>query len=203
MISVHLLQTSRPAPPPTRLGMWYLVPGLALLAVLAGYVILANGVNPVVVIVLGILAATFLVFAHSGPIQEISTDLKSLKVKFQKQIQGQQEQIKGQEEEINGLGDQVGILKLVVRGLVTRHMLSHLNKIAGLQDDYVRFEWSMYNELEHLDAMDYVAPHNGTGLQAMRNDHGHPGSELRLKDYLDITPEGLKYLDAWGQVSKE
>ncbi|MFI7408422.1 hypothetical protein ACIBU0_07115 [Streptomyces sp. NPDC049627] len=173
---------------------------------LVAYIIvgsLGDDLNPVVVIALGILAATFLVFAHSGPILEFSTDLKSLSVKFQEQIRGQQQEISGQKEQINGLGDQVDILKLVVRGLVTRHMLSHLEKIAGLQDDYVRFEWSMYNELEHLDAMGYVAPHDGTGLHAMRNNHGHPGSELHLRNYLDVTPEGLKYLDAWAQVSKE
>ncbi|MEW2285364.1 hypothetical protein [Streptomyces sp. NPDC047841] len=188
MIRVSFPHVSRSATYPKQLAIWFLVPGLALFAVLVAYITygaLSDQLNAAIVAAIGVIAITFLGFAHAGPIQEITTGLEGMRVKFR------------------GLQDQVDILRLVVRGLVTRYMLSHLRKLADLEADYVRFEWSMFRELDHLENIGYVTPSDQRGLQAIVDDHGQPGSEFHLKDYLRITSDGLEYLEAWAQVSKK
>ncbi|WP_330462134.1 hypothetical protein [Streptomyces sp. NBC_00775] len=147
-----------------------------------------NGLDPIVVATLALLAVASVAASRAGPLQEVAAG--AFRIRFF-------------EKKIEKLEDDVGTLEFVVRGLVTRHMLSHLRKLADTESDWVRFRWSMYSELEHLQDVGYVVPNDERGLQALISDHEHSDEEFHLKRYLQLTSTGWEYLRAWEKVSGE
>ena len=58
----------------------------------------------------------------------------------------------------------------------------------------VRFHNNMIDELHRLDAIRYVAPNPGYGMTSIRERDGND-REFDLKQYCQITSEGLRYLE--------
>lgn len=92
------------------------------------------------------------------------------------------------------LESDVRVLQVLIGGLVTKYELVHLEKISGDDPVSVRFSHKMVEELEHLDAMQFVFPLNSRGLNAMEEDHGSGVDNFDLKEYVGITSEGREYI---------
>lgn len=60
----------------------------------------------------------------------------------------------------------------------------------------VRFNRIMLdNELYHLDSVDFIRPLRiDPGLEGIRKDHESDAGDFDLKQYVEITPKGRKYL---------
>ena len=98
------------------------------------------------------------------------------------------------------LESEVRALQVALTGLVTKFEMMHLAKLAGDGPASVRFGEIMLHELTHLDAMQFVRPLDPRGLNALRQDHGSGLSDFNLKDYIEITREGLEYLALRAQL---
>jgi hypothetical protein len=88
---------------------------------------------------------------------------------------------------------QLRTIQIVIKGLVTEF---EYQKLRGLARDglfAVRFHNSMMAELNRLDAIRYVRPKAGFGIESVRERDGKD-KEFDLKQYVEITPEGLDYL---------
>jgi hypothetical protein len=83
---------------------------------------------------------------------------------------------------------------LQIKGIVTDF---EYDKLKGLNTDnpfLVRFHWDMYHELRRLDALRYVQPKPGYGIESIMERDGS-GGEFDLKQYVYITKEGQEYLN--------
>lgn len=92
------------------------------------------------------------------------------------------------------LETEIEALQVAVTGLVTKHELALLEKLAGEGRGVVRFSQIMVQQLDHLDAMQYVVPLDLRGLNAIGDDHGSGLDDFDLKDYVSVTQEGRQYL---------
>ncbi|MGW5609451.1 alpha-amylase family glycosyl hydrolase [Streptomyces sp. NPDC003753] len=127
--------------------------------------------------VLGALALTFLALASPGALEELS--FGPFKARWQ----------------IAELESRVQSLQLAVLTLLTCYERSHLRKLAGKQDDWVRNIYAMREELKRLQYLGYVkAATRSSGLQSIQEDV-EEGKGFKLRDYLAITKMGEKYLE--------
>jgi hypothetical protein len=61
----------------------------------------------------------------------------------------------------------------------------------------------MYDELHHLDAMQFVIPAEGRGLVDIKNTYAkREAIEFDLKEYIRITKEGREYLALLEQLMR-
>lgn len=95
----------------------------------------------------------------------------------------------------------VWALQLIVKGLITKFEYDKLVGLAASDPFMVRFHNDMYRELKHLDAIGYVQPKQGEGLVSIRDRDGS-SDEFDLKQYVQITPEGLEYLKLRDELSE-
>ncbi len=110
--------------------------------------------------------------------------------KFSVKIFGQEltmEQAFGQVE------SRVRVLQMLIKGSVTDFECEKLKGLAMDGSFRVRFCWDMYHELRRLDALRYVQPQPGYGIESIR-EHDGSGDEFDLKQYVYITSEGQEYL---------
>ena len=94
---------------------------------------------------------------------------------------------------------QLRTIQIVIKGLVTEF---EYQKLRGLTRDgpfTVRFHNSMIAELNRLDAIRYVRPKAGFGIESIRERDG-TDKEFDLQQYVEITPEGLDYLALRGEL---
>jgi hypothetical protein len=84
-------------------------------------------------------------------------------------------------------------LQLVVKGIVTEFEYDKLRGLAAADQFMVRFHNDMMLELKRLDALGYVKPRPGYGIESIRQRDGR-GDKFDLKQYVRITDEGLEYL---------
>jgi len=82
---------------------------------------------------------------------------------------------------------------LVTKGIVTHFECEKLRGLAADGWFSVSFHWGMYEELKRLDAIHYVQPQPGYGINSFKERDGS-GAEFDLKQYVQITPDGLEYL---------
>jgi len=84
-------------------------------------------------------------------------------------------------------------IQIVVKGLVTEFEYQKLRGLAGPDPFLVRFHNSMVQEVNRLDAIRYVQPNQGYGIESIRQRDGND-QQFDLKQYIHITGDGLEYL---------
>ena len=87
----------------------------------------------------------------------------------------------------------VRVLQMLIKGSVTDFEYDKLKGLAADGPFHVGFRWDMYNELRRLDALRYVQPQPGYGIDSIIERNGS-GNEFDLKQYVYITYEGREYL---------
>jgi hypothetical protein len=110
--------------------------------------------------------------------------------KFSIKIFGQEltmEQAFGQVE------SRVRALQMLIKGSVTDFEYEKLKGLSAEGQFRVRFHGDMYHELRRLDALRYIQPKPGYGIESIKERDGS-GDEFDLKQYIYITIEGREYL---------
>jgi len=97
------------------------------------------------------------------------------------------------EERQDILESRVRALQLLIKGSVTDFEYEKLKGLAADGPFLVRFHWDMYDELRRLDALRYVQPQQGYGIEDFKK-HDGSGNEFDLKQYVYITKDGREYL---------
>jgi hypothetical protein len=88
---------------------------------------------------------------------------------------------------------QLRTIQIVMKGLVTDFEYTKLRGLAAAGPFDVQFHNSMIAELNRLDAIHYVRPRAGYGIESMRERDG-TDRKFDLKQYMEITEDGLEYL---------
>lgn len=161
-------------------------------AVVAGYVDNANRLSTAEIILVFVVVA-MVVFA--GTISDYSVRNLTLGTAG---ISAQFDRIETRQ---SALESEVRALQVALTGLVTKFEVVHLEKLAADGPATVRFGEIMIGELTHLDAMRFLRPTGPRGLNAIRESHGSGLSDFDLKDYVEITQEGLEYLALQAQLA--
>ena len=84
-------------------------------------------------------------------------------------------------------------LQIVVKGLVSEFEYEKLRGLAASAPFMVKFHNSMMQELNRLDAIRYVRPAIGYGIESIRERDGREAA-FDLKQYIEITDDGYEYL---------
>jgi hypothetical protein len=100
----------------------------------------------------------------------------------------------------NAMESQVKVLRLLVTGLVTSPAKDHMRGLAAEGPFFVWFHHDMMAELKHLDALRYVLPNQGGGLNNIYERHDN-AEKFNLKQYVHITDSGREYLRLLDQLS--
>jgi hypothetical protein len=87
----------------------------------------------------------------------------------------------------------VQVLQLLMKGFLTDFEYEKLQGLAGNAPFRVGFHWDMYHELRRLDALKYIQPQQGYGIESIKERDGS-GDPFDLKQYVYITQEGKEYL---------
>jgi hypothetical protein len=97
---------------------------------------------------------------------------------------------------VKALEEEVRALQVAVAGLVTKHELEHLGKLALEGPALARWrrDGSLESELYRLDAIEFLTAVDPRGIDAIRQDHAHDSSDFDLKDYVKLTSAGEEYL---------
>lgn len=84
-------------------------------------------------------------------------------------------------------------IQIVIKGLVTEFEYEKMCGLAAKGPFMVQFHNSMIAELNRLDAIRYVRPKPGYGIESIRERDG-TDKKFDLKQYVEITDDGLEYL---------
>lgn len=96
---------------------------------------------------------------------------------------------------------QVLASQVAFRGIVNTYELDKLRGLAADGPFLVHYNPRMYEELRHLDAMQFVSPTEGHGLVDLKNSYAkREDITFNLKDYVAIRKEGREYLDLLDEI---
>jgi len=90
-------------------------------------------------------------------------------------------------------------IQVVIKALVTEFEYEKMRALAGGGPFMVQFHNSMVAELNRLDAIRYVRPKPGYGIESIRERDG-TDKKFDLKQYVEITNDGLEYLSLRGEL---
>ncbi len=90
-------------------------------------------------------------------------------------------------------------IQVVVKGLVTEFEYQKLRGLTGDGPFLVQFHNSMVAELNRLDAIRYVRPKSGYGIESIRERDG-ADRKFDLKQYVEVTDAGLEYISLRDQL---
>lgn len=93
----------------------------------------------------------------------------------------------------NATESRLRTIQIVIKGLVTDFEYEKLRGLAASGPFMVQFHNSMVQELNRLDAIRYVRPNPGCGIESIRERDG-TDRKFDLKQYVQITDDGLEYL---------
>lgn len=124
--------------------------------------------------------------AACDTIRDIIRDLGISDTKTQKQISD----IATRQDTIEM---KVRTLQLLVKGLVTEFEYEKLCELSKDGPFMVWYHEDMFKEIKRLDAIRYVQPQNGQGIENLKR-HDRSDRQFDLKEYVMITEEGLEYL---------
>jgi isocitrate/isopropylmalate dehydrogenase len=121
----------------------------------------------------------------------IKAIIKSLKSrKFSVKVFGQELTM---DQAFGEVESRVRALQMLIKGSITDYEYDKLKGLASDSQFPVRFHWDMYHELRRLDALRYIQPRQGYGIESIKERNGS-GDEFDLKQYIYITNEGREYL---------
>ena len=102
----------------------------------------------------------------------------------------------------DAMESQVTVLRLLAMGLITNPEKDHMRGLAREGPFDVWFHHDMMAELKHLDALRYVLPHHGGGLNNIYERNGN-AEKFDLKQYVYITDAGRDYLRLLDELSSQ
>lgn len=85
-------------------------------------------------------------------------------------------------------------IQVVVKSLVTEFEYQKLRGLVAKDPFMVQFHNSMIAELNRLDAIRYIRPRPGCGIESIRERDG-TDKKFDLKQYVEVTEDGLEYLN--------
>jgi predicted nucleotide-binding protein len=100
----------------------------------------------------------------------------------------------------DAMESQVNVLRLLAKGLITSPEKDHMRGLASPSPFLVWYHPDMMTELKHLDALRYVLPCEGKGLNHLREFEGK-AYQFDLKHFVYITESGREYLRLLEQLS--
>jgi hypothetical protein len=109
--------------------------------------------------------------------------------------------VKEVEERQENTEKMVDAVRIALEGIVTKYEREHLKKLLPQNDDIVRFGPHFFSEIERLDAIGFIAPLKDSGIVAIKKEHGNPGEELHLREYVTLTKKGTIYLKIVGDIN--
>jgi hypothetical protein len=103
------------------------------------------------------------------------------------------------DQALGQIDEKIRTLQIVTKGIITDYEYDKLKNLAADGAFFVRFHWDMYNELKRLDAIRYVRPQAGYGINSII---GHDGTDVAfdLKKYIQITEDGRGYLKVRNEI---
>lgn len=110
-----------------------------------------------------------------------------------------QQQIRKLQDRQDTTESQLRTIRVVVKALVTKFEYEKLRALAGDGPFMVHFHNLMIAELNRLDAIRYVRPRSGYGIESIRERDG-TDKKFDLKQYVEITNDGLEYLSLRGEL---
>lgn len=104
-------------------------------------------------------------------------------------------------DRVDRMESSVESIRAALEGIVTKFERMHLNKLVPPNNDIVRFGEDFMKEIRRLDAIDFLTPlDKQAGLNAIINAHGRPDEEFHLREYVQLTAQGSRYLRLIGDV---
>ena len=103
------------------------------------------------------------------------------------------QQIRRLEDRQDTTDSRLRTIQIVVKGLVTEFEFEKLRRLAADGPFLVQFHNSMIAELNRLDAIRYVRPKPGYGIESIRERDG-TDQNFDLSQYVEITTDGRDYL---------
>jgi hypothetical protein len=97
------------------------------------------------------------------------------------------------DQAIGQIDEKIRTLQIVTKGIVTDFEYEKLRNLANDGPFLVSFHWDMYHELKRLDAIRYIEPQQGHGINSLLERDGS-GAAFDLKQFVKITQEGLGYI---------
>jgi hypothetical protein len=154
-----------------------------------------------IAVVLWPLIIIGVIFVFRPAVAAIIASAKSRK--FTLKVGGQEltmeQAIEKVEDRQDVLEARVRALQMLIKGNVTDFEYDKLKGLAGDGPFLVRFHWDMYRELRRLDALRYVQPNPGCGIEDITKRDG-TDADFDLKRYAYITPDGREYLKLRGEL---
>ena len=105
-----------------------------------------------------------------------------------------QQQIRQLQNRQETTESRVRTIQILIKSLVTEFEYEKLHGLAPNGPFVVRFHNSMIAELNRLDAIRYIRPKPGYGIESVRERDG-TDKKFDLKQYVEITEDGLEYLN--------
>jgi hypothetical protein len=115
----------------------------------------------------------------------------------------QQEDQEQQQQELSRQRAAIRSLQVALQGVVTQYEYDKLVGLNGDQPFMCYYSEDLYNELKRLRAMNLARHHEGTGLQAIRQQFKDTPGQFDLKRFFYITPEGREYLKLRHELREE
>jgi hypothetical protein len=155
-----------------------------LIAIPLGLVAPDNRLSTQEAVFCGVLLLALLYAAQSSfSITDLSLGSAGVSARFQR-VEARQQ----------ALESEVRALQVAISGLVTKFEMRHLVALAGEGPAPMSFGHHLMNELDHLDAMNFVRPREVGGLNVIRQKHENGPYDFDLKWYVEVTGEGREYL---------
>lgn len=110
-----------------------------------------------------------------------------------------QQQIRRLEDRQETTESSLRTIQVVVKALVTEFEYEKMRGLAGEEPFMVQFHNSMVEELNRLDAIRYICPKSGYGIESIRERDG-TDKKFDLKQYVVMTKDGLEYLSLRGEL---
>ncbi|MFG3228229.1 hypothetical protein ACGF07_26080 [Kitasatospora sp. NPDC048194] len=191
---------------------WQLLAGAVLILLIVYFVALAAGLIgqqnhlsalDLIVIIVAVVIATGL--ANSYIFTKFSATRHGLEFglenveKAQREIGLKQNKLASGQE---GIKEDLEMLELIMMALVKQYEEMHLRNLAKDGPYRVQHRDSMMKELTQLYDLGYLTPKKAGGLDAITADHAGSGDHFDLKEYLEVTPRGMKFLEIYNRYVK-
>ncbi len=117
------------------------------------------------------------------------------------QVRNLRVRVDQQQNDLKEQKDNLLTLQFLIRAVVTKQEIPKLERLSEEGSFDVWFSWDMYNELKRLDDIEFVRMRHHDGLNAIKQFDGGKGP-FNLKDFVEITPQGLQYLELRRELEK-
>lgn len=133
-----------------------------------------------------ILLATLLIFCSPIPdrLMDVNVGKEGFTARFQKLEKRQDKQ-----------ASDIRILQVLLRGIVSEFELEKLRGLGKTEPFMVYYHPDMYTEIKHLDALRFVTPRPGCGVNSIHNHESDRNNAFDLKTYFVLTDRGREYLE--------